>query len=175
MKNIEIPNIIICSKDDPDDVCKSQEIDNIYRENAKTIVFSAAHVENRLASGIGKYYFDDNAIKHLEFDNLILSSDSFSFSAKRKSFLYIIKEQRILEGKELNELEKLISRVIRYRNMFTHGTPIYSGSKCTLHYFEGTKMEMEITDEYLEKVENHITECIFLTENLVQRINVLDT
>ena len=175
MKTVEIPEIIICSVDDPRQSVKSKEADSIYRNNVKNIVLAAAHVENRLASGVGKYFFGDDLNKHLEFDNMILSSDSFTFSAKRKAFLHIIKTQKILSGSQLNDFEKLIARVIRYRNMFTHGTPVYHGAKCILHYFESSKRELELSDDFLEKVEKQVTDCIFQSENLVQKIKVINT
>ncbi len=161
--------------DEPNEVVKSKETDLIYQENVKEIITAAAHVENRLAAGVGKYFFGDDIERHQKFDNLVLSSDFFSFSAKRKSFLQIIREQKVLTGSKVNDFEQLISKVIKYRNMFTHGTPVYSGSKCILHFFEGSKREIEITEEFLEKVESQITECLFTAEHLVQIIKITNT
>ena len=175
MKTIEILKIIICDMDDPEETIKSGDADHIYRDNAKTIIFAASHVENRLAAGVGKYFFGDNRDLFFEFDNLVLSSDYFSFSSKRKTFLYIVRKQKILKGSECADLERLLAKSIKYRNMFTHGTPIYSGSRCILHYFEGCKKEKEITDSFLSTVEEDLTKAVLATENIVQLIKQSNT
>jgi len=120
----------------------------------KNVIFASAHIESSLAAGIGRYFFGEGDLSQRNMlDDLLVSTDSFTFLAKRKAFLTIVKSQNILDGPEFNAFEKSISKIIRYRNMFTHGMPIYSKSECILHYFEGPNKEKEITDDFLAEVE----------------------
>ena len=139
-------------------------------ENAKSIIFAASHIENTLAAGITQYFLGDDTAKRVIMDNMIVSTDFFSFSAKRKTFLAILKEQSIVIGKDYADLEKLLSKIIKYRNMFTHGTAVYKGANCFLHYFEGTKKEKIIDDSFLDQVEKDVNLCFKSTEELVQQI-----
>ena len=146
----------------------------IYRENVKNIIFCASHIENTLAGGITKYFFGDDSAKRIVMDQMIVSTDFFSFSAKRKAFLAIIKEQGIITGKTFAALEHLLSKVVKYRNMFTHGIAVYRGTNCILNYYESTNREKVIDDAFLDQVENDMNHCFKDTEELVQQIKVLD-
>lgn len=146
------------------------ELDETYKENTKNIIFAASHIENYLAMGITKYFFGDNYEMRKMLDDMIVSTDFFSFSAKRKTFLTIVKLQKIVEGRKFSDLEKSISRIIKYRNMFTHGTVVYTGASCILHYFEGCKIEKEVDDALLDKIEKELNDCLCNIEEIVQDI-----
>lgn len=146
------------------------KLHEVYLENAKNIVFSALSIEEILARGIGKYFFGEEYNKRKIFDDLMISTDSFSFSAKRRAFIAIASEQGILSGSTRTEYENLISRIIRYRNMFTHGAPVYNGSNCVLHFSSGGKQEMTLTDEVFEKIEKELALCFHRSEEIALKI-----
>ena len=155
-----------------DAVAMGKNVHPIYLENAKNIIFASLRVENILASGIGRYFFGENHKQRKLLDELIVSTGSFSFSEKRKTFLTIASEQNILSGKDRSEYETLIASIIRYRNMFTHGTAVFNGDSCVLHYFEGKKVEKELTDVFLEKVESDMEKCFRKSEEIMMKINI---
>ncbi len=172
MKKIKaiIPLYAVTNEDAMD---LGKKFQNVYLENAKNVIFSTLHIEDILGRGIGRYFFGEEPKKRKIFDDLIISTDSFSFSSKRKAFFSILSEQGILKGQEKSSFEKLIASIIRYRNMFTHGTPLFTNVGCVLHYFEGRKVEKLITDEFLEKVEADLSECFHKTEKAMLKIEIV--
>lgn len=169
MKKIATLTIFVAHADEGS-LKTAKELDGIYKENAKNIVFAASHIENLLAAGITRYFFGENYDARKLLDDLVVSTDSFSFSAKRKALLTILKLQGVVSGQECGGLERLLSKIIRYRNMFAHGTAVYSGTKCILRYFEGGKMEKEIDDPFLGEVEQQLRECFLEIERVIQLI-----
>ncbi|MCI5140189.1 MAG: hypothetical protein D3909_00270 [Candidatus Electrothrix sp. ATG1] len=148
-----------------------EEFFSSYRENTKNIILAASSIENLLAEGIIRYFFGNNISKRNILNNLVISSDSFTFSSKRKAFLSIVREQKIISNAEVNKLEKLLAKTIRYRNLFTHGKAVFSESGCVLRYFEGEKRELVLDDEFLNKVEGEMNSCFDKIDELKGKIS----
>jgi len=146
------------------------DLHEIHCENAKTITFAVAHIEHNLAAGIGRFFFGEQTTEREDFSDLITDTDFFSYSAKRKTFLSICRRTNILKGPEFAEIEKYTSKVMKYRNMFTHGKPVYTNLGCELHYFEGTKKTKLIDDDLLQTIESDLELTFRITESAMVKI-----
>lgn len=143
---------------------------NPFDANKLIILNASFNIESLLEKIISHYFFDrtiqsqkENEIK---FQNLILSSDWCSFSSKRKLISHIINEQSLLKGKEKNDYEELLGKIMRYRNAFAHGEFATNGEIVRLKYFEGSLKIITIDDTYLSKVETDIKNCFDITFDL---------
>jgi len=143
---------------------------NPFDTNKLTILNAAFDIEGMLEKIISHYFFDranlslrENATK---FQNLILSSDWCSFSSKRKLISHIINEKSLLKGKEKNDYEELLRKIMSYRNAFAHGEFATNGEIVRLKYFEGSPRIITIDDTYLSKVETDINICFETTFDL---------
>jgi hypothetical protein len=123
------------------------------RRNKAKVIEGALSVEHELVSMISYYFFGGSHEKKPTFDSLILNSDSCSFAAKRRLMAHIINEQSLLDGTRKNDFEKLLQRVMSFRNAFTHGSLSSDGATVCLSYFEGGPRKHELTDEFLTDVE----------------------
>jgi hypothetical protein len=87
------------------------------------------------------------------FESLVLNSDWCSFAAKRKLITHIISEQKLLEGRDKNDFEKLMKDVMSVRNAFAHGKLSSDDKRVWLSFFQGTPRKVELADEYPTEVE----------------------
>src|SRR5436190_15314692 len=78
------------------------------RINRLQVIEGALTVENQLNAVILHYFFGASHERRAVFESLILNSDWCSFAAKRKLIAHIINEQKLLDGRERDEFEKLI-------------------------------------------------------------------
>jgi hypothetical protein len=72
--------------------------------------------------------------------------------------MQIINEQKLLEGREKDEFEKLIRKVMSARNAFAHGRLSSDEKRVWLSYFERTTQERELTNDYLTEIEKVLRE-----------------
>lgn len=154
---------------------RAKQYDPDHRHNVQSILFSVLEIERQLAGGIETYFFGSDLSMKQVLSDLVISTSSFSFSDKRRAFLHILREQNLLSGKLFSEFEKLLSHVMRYRNMFAHGMVVYEADKTLLVYFNGKQKEDEISDEYLEKIESQINQCYEQTQQLAHKIKKCPT
>ena len=118
------------------------------------MIEGALSVENQLDAVILHYFFGPSHERRAVFESLVLGSDWCSFAAKRKLITHIINEQNLLEGGDKNEFDKLMRDVMSVRNAFAHGKLSSDDERRVwLSFFEGTPRKVELTDEYLTKVE----------------------
>jgi hypothetical protein len=123
------------------------------RRNRLKVIEGALSVENQLDIVIAQYFFGSSHERRPIFESLILGSDWCSFAAKRKLITHIINEQKLLEGREKQEFDNLIRKVMSIRNAFAHGKISADDKRVWLSFFEGTPRNVELTDEYLTDIE----------------------
>ena len=92
--------------------------------------------------------------------SLVLNSDWCSFAAKRKLIMHIVNEQKLIEGREKDEFDKLMKKVMSARNAFAHGRFSSDQEHVWLSYFEGTPRKQELTDEYHTEIETLLREAV---------------
>jgi len=123
------------------------------RRNRLKVIEGALSVENQLGAVIEHYFFGSSHERRAVFESLILNSDWCSFAEKRKLITHIINEQKLLEGREKEEFDKLMRKVMSARNAFAHGKISSDDKRVWLSFFSGTPQRQELTDEYLTEIE----------------------
>jgi len=124
------------------------------RKNSTKILWSALGIEDQFGEIISYYFFEKSKEKIKFFQNHILSSEWFTFGAKRKFLIALINEEKLLESKEKSEFEECSKKVISLRNRHTHGEVRVKSDVTFIAYFEGQPQEKELSDEYWDSVEN---------------------
>ena len=140
------------------------------RINRLQVIEGALTVENQLNTVILHYFFGPSHERRAAFESLVLNSDWCSFAAKRKLINQIINERKLLEGRDKNDLDVLIRRVMSVRNAFAHGRLSSDETRAWLSYFEASPREDELTDDYLTKIENLLLEAFDKTFDLAQKV-----
>ncbi len=150
-----------------------EDVNSLSKEatrNKSKVLEGAYSVENLLAQIISIHFHPTDVIRRQEFEQMVLKSDWCTFAAKRKVIESIIKKHSLLVGKDFSDFQKLLKGVMSYRNAFTHGKMIYKDDAIWLRYFEGEPREVELSDEYLKKVEKCLLDGYERTFNLFHTI-----
>ena len=140
------------------------------RRNRLKIIEGALSVEKQLEAVILHYFFGASHERRTIFESLILKSDWCSLAAKRKLIAHIINEQKLLQGSDKGDFEKLIRDVMSVRNAFAHGRLSSDDKTVWLSFFEGTPRKVELTDDYLTKVETLLRKALDKTFELGVKI-----
>jgi hypothetical protein len=143
------------------------------RRNKAKVLDGALTIEHNLAAILTYYFFGRSHERKASFEALVLNSDWCSFAAKRKLLAHVIEEQQLLAGKEKNECEKLLRRVMSLRNAFAHGTLSSDDKTVWLSYFEGTPRKQELTDDFLSEVETTLLQAHNSVFALEQKIGLV--
>ena len=107
------------------------------RLNRLQVIEGALSIEHQLNAIILHYFFGSSHPRRATFESLILDSDWCSFAAKRKLITQIVNEQKLLEGQDKADFDKLMRDVMSARNAFTHGKLASDEKNVWLSYFEG--------------------------------------
>jgi hypothetical protein len=145
------------------------------RSNRLKIIEGALSVENQLDTVILYYFFGSSHERRAVFESLVLNSDWCSFAAKRKLITHIVDEQKLLEGRDKEEFDKLLAKVMSVRNAFAHGKISSDDKRVWLSFFSGTPRKQELTDDYLTEVETLLRLACFKTLELAQKIGATKT
>jgi len=125
------------------------------RENAKTVIFATTQIEHDIEGLILLYIFNGECGKNRSFfENEILKTNFFTFSAKKRVVLSLIKNLELLEGQSYSFLEQSLKKIMNYRNAFAHGEFTSSDTEgVILEYFSGEQKKDVLSDEYWKSVE----------------------
>jgi len=116
------------------------------------IIEAAMNIEIDCETFISNYLFESRTNKSDFFQGNIIRTDLISFSGKRRISLEIIEREGLLTGKEKSELERLFSRVLQYRNAFTHGAIVEEKEGAMLVFSQGGKVKKLLDEGYFEKI-----------------------
>jgi hypothetical protein len=140
------------------DVTAAWEMIRRLRDRGTKVLAAALAIEDVIVQILARTIFEEMD-KHRNFAvGLIFTSDWCSFSAKRRLLLAAIERFTLLEGKAKTGLDESLSRVMRYRNAFAHGSIEFDGKSYVLRYFESTPKVATLNDEYWEKLERAFSE-----------------
>ncbi len=152
------------------DFSHSKELDQA-RLNGGKIIWCAICLEKKLEGIISTYMFPPSVPPNDKgrsfFLNRILSSDLFSYSAKKGLVVTIVNQDDLLQGRDKDRLSRLLKEVMDYRNAFAHGDIIYHADNgCMLRCWQGGPKTSILDDEYWDQVED----CFITTHDLVDQI-----
>jgi hypothetical protein len=123
-------------------------------KNGQEVISATLIVERALEDLISYYCIDfEEKDKIRFFSDNILRSNWFSFGAKKTVYLSIVNKEKFVKGKRKSLLEKLLKRVMSYRNAFVHGDFVHKEDGTYINYFEGQKTEDLLDDRFWEEVQ----------------------
>ncbi len=122
------------------------------RKNGMKIIWAASMLEQQLSQIITQFLFENsNKEKSQFFNDVILESDWFSFSAKLKTVLFVA-QNRSFSGTQINRLEKQLRKIILLRNAFAHGKVQERSDGTYLIYFSNKSRSDLLDDGYWDNV-----------------------
>lgn len=143
------------------------------RRNKAKVLDGSLAIERELTSILSFYFFGRSHERKAVFEALVLNSDSCSFAAKRRLIAHVIDEQQLLTGQDKVNCEKLLRRVMSFRNAFAHGTLSSDDKTVWLSYFEATPRKQELTDEFLSEIETTLLQANNAVSDLSQKIGLV--
>jgi len=155
------------------DLTRAVHLADEARINKARVLDSALTIENTLARILSHYFFGPSHKRKSVFEAMILNSDWCTLAAKRKLIKHMINEQQLLSGKEKEDFDRLLRRVMSLRNAFAHGTFSSDGKNTVwLSFFEGTPQKQQLTDEFLTGVEETLTQAYKLVDAMEDKIAI---
>jgi hypothetical protein len=150
MRNISLPVFYRATLPPTDsDFDEASEL----RKVAGRITSAALAIEDLIVQILSSTLLEEVSIHKELVVGSILKSDWCSFSAKRKLLSLAVENFDLLSGKPKAELEELLSKVMKYRNAFAHGTLVHNIDMHELHYFEGAPRQARLDDKHFEELE----------------------
>jgi hypothetical protein len=124
------------------------------RINGSTVLSAGLYIERELEHIIGYYLYPPPAVTEQQrfFTDHILASDALTFAHKRRLAIALVDEKQLLVGKARDELDRILRRVMSFRNAFAHGDIVEQPEGTFLRYFEGARKTVELTDDYWDKI-----------------------
>lgn len=129
------------------------------RTNGGRVIWATTTIEHSLENLITDYLFgylcEGPNMKRQFFTDKILSRGFFSYAAKKELVLQLVSEHELLKGKDKSELQKLLKKVMDYRNAFAHGKLSNDNMKgCVLEYDMGGRRTYCLSDKFWTDLEN---------------------
>lgn len=132
-----------------------EDFDNAHelRQIAGRIVSSAAAIEEAIVQILSATLLKEVKVHKELVVGSILKSDWCSFASKRKLLLLAVETFSLIEGKLKTDLDAELSKVMKYRNAFAHGSLVHNIDAHELHYFETKPITARLDDEYFQRLE----------------------
>lgn len=146
----------------PVNIGQAIENNKIAKKNGSKIIMATLIIEKQLDDVILQYFFRDAKENMTFFKNNILSANWFSLEAKRKLLLALINEKKLLKGKVKASFERESSKIINYRNAFSHGNIVERSDGTFIEYFMGIPKKDKLDDKYWDLVEKSFDQVMSL-------------
>lgn len=146
------------------------------RINGGVVIWSTICLEEKLEKIITEYIF--HPIKETQpyksksfFVNKIVKADFITYSTKKRLVVEIVNSGELLKGREKNDLERFLKKVMDYRNAFAHGSIEYiSGKGCILKSGSANVRDDTLSDDYWKSLEDIFKKCHLLADNIVLKL-----
>jgi len=132
-------------------------------ENRKKIIDSSLCMESELDDIIALYFFSGRKDLMRFFSDTILKSSLLGFMNKTKVLKFIFERSNTKQASEVN---KLLKRVVSYRNAFAHGEIIEKSDGTYIRYFEGKKVEKKLDGTYWTNLEEVFEKSLQLLQKI---------
>lgn len=124
----------------------------IARKNGGKVLFTTTSIEADIDDIISSYFMgNSNPVTKQKniFDRELLKSSILNFSAKKELLKKIIHSTDILKRKKKDDLEQLISQVMKLRNAFAHGKISYDTKDgCFIEFYSGKVRTKKLNDKF---------------------------
>ena len=155
---------------------EAMDLCNVARENKANVIEGAASVEQEMVTLIAHYFYGEKGDRvglYDEFKEMILETDWCSFAAKKKMIAHILEKRSVLNEKLRKKYLDLLQDTMTYRNAFAHGEISADQKSARLTYFQNSRKEVELTDEFLRKVEVTLSNAFHETRELCCKIGAV--
>lgn len=122
--------------------------------NGSQLIIAGLAIERDLVDIIAMFFCRNGGIIRDEFMNRILYSSWCNFDAKKKLFLEIVDNVRVLEKSDIQKVDSSIAKVIENRNAFAHGRIIAKNGSLYVCYYRGRAVERELNDQFWDYAED---------------------
>lgn len=122
-------------------------------ERRERVISAAIAIEDTIVDAIAGTLFKEVKDRKEIVISSILESDWCTFGAKRKLLNVAIDNFDLTSGKKKSDLDKYLSKVMKYRNAFAHGGYVNRSGIYKLRYFDTKVIEQDLDDEFWSKIE----------------------
>jgi len=130
----------------------------IARNNAGKVVYAVVALEQSMGTGITTHMFGIGypcTSQRNFFTTKILESSFLEFNAKREIYVQVLKEiGHIKSNKEMDRTNKVLRKVMSYRNSFAHGRMKVVNDCVVLEYYQGQARSDKLDEDYCSKLES---------------------
>ena len=141
-------------------------------KNGYEILSAAIMLEDRMIEAVSLILFgsaNDNSENRSFFQNEIIGTSDFSFAFKRRVFTRLLESKKLLSPEKVKVLKAGLNKLMEWRNAFAHGQIIHErNGGFVLRYYSGGYKEFVLDDEYFEKVELTIRDCLYSCNDIIQ-------
>jgi hypothetical protein len=149
----------------------SNDIEVIER-NGSDILSAAIMLEDRMIEAVSKLLFgstNESCDRRNFFINEIMSTSDFSFAFKHRVFTRSLEQFDIIEKDKIKELKAGLQKVMTWRNAFAHGQLLHEiNGPYILTYYSGGHQELVLDDDFFNKVESTIRNCLYTCNSIIQ-------
>ena len=125
-----------------------------------------------MIEAVSKLLFHDGSDAQLQRDFFaaeIMGASDFSFAFKRRVFTRLLERTEALNAEEIKELKAGLTKVMEWRNAFAHGKLLHEhNGGFVLMYYSGEHKELVLDDEFFEKVESTVRNCLYQCNSVIQ-------
>ncbi|NQZ60394.1 MAG: hypothetical protein HRT88_23350 [Lentisphaeraceae bacterium] len=143
--------------------------------NGGSVLYATSHLEGSVERVIASYFVRGHqypANKRQLFENELLQSSAFNYSFKKKLLNSLMAEKDIsFSGKNKTLINKHLTQIGRWRNMFAHGRVGWFQEKgVCIKYYERTNASKILNDDLWREIEEVFVECDRLITDLLESI-----
>lgn len=158
---------------------EGNELMTIFDFNRISIIETVNMLERNLDDIIEFYFFGNYiyaSVNREMFKTMVLSKSWCSFSAKMGLINEIVNDLKLLESKEKDEYQNLLSKIMKTRNYFTHGSAkIIGRGVVMLEYHKGDPSKQIVDQNYIEEFEAKFKSTEEITTKIGKRLAVNST
>lgn len=144
----------------------------VIERNGSEILLATIMIEDRMIEAVSKILFGASNEKNdcREFyANEIMGTSDFSYALKRRVFTRLLERFKIIEMDKIKDLKTRLNKIMMWRNAFAYGQVLheYDGG-FVLEYYKDGHQELVLNDDFFEKVEETIRNCLYACNGIIQ-------
>lgn len=179
MKELRFPKELTVlyhlDRSNPKTTCSSKNVRHdltTIERNGSELIMAAVMLEDRMIEAVSKLLFGKAADAREQrefFATEIMGTSDFSFAFKRRAFTRLLEHTGALDALAIKELKNGLNKVMEWRNAFAHGKVLHEhNGGYLLQFYSGGIQQLVLDDEFFEKVENTVRNCLYACNGIIQ-------
>jgi len=159
----------------PKTICSSTNVRHdltTIERNGSELIMVTVMLEDRMIEAVSKLLFGKAADAREQrefFVTEIMGTSDFSFAFKRRVFTRLLEHTGALDAPAIKELKNGLNKVMEWRNAFAHGKVLHEhNGGYLLQFYSGGTQQLVLDDEFFEKVENTVRNCLYACNGVIQ-------